>query len=271
MVYRHLQAANFGKNNQAMKKQILWLSLLLCNCVMAIAQSTVLSDSTEAKWSISVMDRQAYIRKKDNPFNENFTGPTIIHSEKNAKGELYIKLFINADRVQILSGLVHNSNLPKYEFFRKQILTGNTNKGIELPMEKYRMDELLESGRKLGLVTDGETDEAQTIIYTMKEKATGKVLPSLTVEYVFPSPSPYFVSVDSSLIELVDSRIGDDIWFDSATVQLSAQQLREANLAGKNDTSHTLLILPPDKNNMLVAFNRLRSLDDGEYYLEYKL
>lgn len=254
-----------------MKKQILWLSLLLCHCFMAIAQSTLISDNTEAKWSLSVIDRQAYIRGEGNPFNENFTGPTIIHSEKNAKGELYVKLFINADRVQILSGLVHNRNLKRYEFFMKQVLTGNTSKGIELPMNKYTMDELLENGRKLGFVTEGETDEAQTIIYTVKEKATGKVLPSLTVEYVFPNPSPYFVSIDSGLIEVVDSRIGDDLWFDSATVQLSAQQLSEANLAGKNDTSHTMLILPPDKNSMLIAFNRLRSLDNGEYYLEYKL
>ena len=259
-----------------MKKQtVLMFFFILAFVSQGLSQSdTLIWDNTAASWAIRIINFQQEIKQSGNPFNAIVTPQTVLEVKRNTSGELYVKITINSDRVQVLSGLVNKKNLKDYAFREKITMKSHPHRPTELSSPRYDISEYRVNNKSLGMVAEEEPEDTRLVEYQIIEKKTGKQLPSLTVEYVFPVPEPIFMSVDSQLIDNAESRIGDDIWYDTSVIRYAGLQLNEFNLGKPLKANQPLaegLVLPADKNSLFISFKRIRSYGEATIFLEYKL
>lgn len=259
-----------------MKKQIVFIFFFILALVsQGMSQSdTLIRDNTPAYWAVRIINFQQSVKQSGNPFHAIITPQTVLEVKQNASGELYVKITINSDRVQVLSGLVNKRNLADYDFREKTTMKSHPDKPADLNTHLYDINEYKANNNIMGIVAEEATEGARLVEYQIIEKKTGKLFPSLKVEYVFPVPEPIFMSVDSQLIDNAENRIGDDIWYDTSMIRYASWQLNEYNLGKPLKVTQPLaegLVLPADKNSIFISFKRIRSYGEATAYLEYKL
>jgi hypothetical protein len=131
------------------------------------------------------------------------TPPTIISAEKNDKGELSIQAYVNSDNINIIAKGINSKNRNNYRAFR------------QTPEQGYEIEQALvvsERNSTLTLIKDDYVNDHEKLIgfpygktfyYTIKDKSDS-IISTLKLEFVFPQPEPWILSIDESLLEVYE-------------------------------------------------------------------
>jgi len=157
-------------------------------------ESSMIFDDTPVGLGIEISDEQTY-RNRHHSSHEVITPPTLVTKKKNDKGELYLKLYINADIVEVIARRINNSNRSKYKVFEKVILypRGMPINSIR-PIERFfQLNTAQSAAAAYATISSNTVSARQTHEFTMVEAKSGKVVSTIKIDYVFPKPQPEFL------------------------------------------------------------------------------
>jgi hypothetical protein len=114
-------------------------------------------------------------------FHKIITPPTIFKTEKNTKGELYIKIYINSDEVEVIADKINDSNKHLYKAFELStfIIEG---KLLTSPnkIERQIRGVYYEPGQSRYCKIESISDNSRRIYeYSVVEVQSGKVVSKL--------------------------------------------------------------------------------------------
>lgn len=256
-----------------MKKQTLLLLLLLISFA-AISQESRIIDDTPVGLGISIEDGQTEL-KQYNVFHEIITPPTVIKKEKNSKGELYMKLYINVDQVEVIATKINDSDKHLYKAFEQStfIVEGKlltSPKKIERAIRGVYYEPDQSPYCKIESISD---NSRRIYEYSVVEVQSGKVVSTLKLEFAFPKPEPRLLSIHKQTILWLEDRPGDNISLgdNTTSIRIFKEGIISKNLVKTNFDPNTnmpeQLVLPQDINTFLIEFKPLKN---EVMFLEYK-
>jgi len=258
-----------------MKKQIA-LVLFLGICIVAESQKkTFIVDETPVGLGISIQDVQRQV-KKQNLFNSLISPPTIIESKKNEKGELYVKLYINADRINVIATKINNKNKNFYKAFQKISFVHDDKVDVTSPLLSEELVEVTpdKGERSYFQILTSRASAKAIYEYSIAEATSGKIVSTLKIEYAFPKPEPEILTIDKDIITQNEGRPSDNVYYDSLTYLYFKEEIISKNLVKTSfdpvTNLPTQLVLPNDINSIFIRFKRLIGYGESSNYLEYK-
>jgi len=253
-----------------MKKQTLLLLLLLISFA-AISQESRIIDDTPVGLGISIEDEQTGL-KPYNAFHQIITPPTVIKKEKNSKGELYIKLYINVDGVEVIATKINDSNRHLYKVFEKNTFIYDDTLMTGSKLEREFVKPYEKGFHPYFTISTVFINRRQIHEYSIVEAKSGKLVSTLKLEFAFPKPEPELLTIDKGRITPIEDRPGADIFLGgTSSMRIFKEQIISKNLVkthfDRNTNLPEQLVLPQDINTFLIEF---KSLKNEVLFLEYK-
>jgi hypothetical protein len=230
------------------------------------------SQHKEISLDLQVAKNQKFLKKIGGSFVE--TPPAIIEIREKTKGNRYAKVYVNSDYLSIVCHGINSRNFRDYQGY-KQYLPDNDE--INIDSFSYPLEFMFSKTDPATLLDDQVNDEKARFFktrlwYCIKDKA-GKIVTTLTVEFVFPKPQLNQIFINKELIQQIKDRPAESLEnLNGLTERNNMELARENNVkVGLNDTTNVplRLVLRPGIHDILFQFNALNFRTDN--FLEYRL
>ena len=229
------------------------------------------TDKKTISLDLVIGDNQTF-NKKFNP-DVVITPPTLIDVRENTTGEKYIKAYVNSDHINIVCSGIGFTNFGNYQTYKiVQSVNGlpDDRNATQLWYKDFTSN--------ASFLEDEQLNDEKRRLYNCRFKyfikdTAGKVITSLTIEFVFPKPEPALIAINDGLIRKIKNRPAEAYVFNPKEIARYKKELVIANIANAkaNDTSGlpATLKLRSSIHSLLFQFKTLHG--GVANYLEYKL
>lgn len=225
----------------------------------------------EVSLGLLIGENQKYFKKSNPDFVE--TPPAVIDIQEKIAGHKYARVYVNNDYVNIICNGINAGNYKDFTAY-KQYLPENND--IQIDSFVYPLSFQISKINPTTLLEDQINDEkarfyTKHIWYCIKDKS-GRIVATLTIEFVFPKPQLFQVYVNKELIKKLKDRPAEII-YSGALFNQNAHDLAKANLApvqpGDTTDAPAHLVLKPEIRTLSFMFKALNYKADN--FLEYRL
>jgi anti-sigma regulatory factor (Ser/Thr protein kinase) len=266
-----------------MKRTILFLVVWLAFVQVALSQKTVektyidsvpryVPDEYKAvSFDFLVGENQKFLKKMNADFVE--TPPAVIEIQERTRGNKYARVYVNNDYINIVCHGINARNYKDFKVYKHYMLSP---KNVEANSLGYPMDFQISKVNPTTLLDDQLNDEKSRLFqnafwYCIKDNS-GRIVATLTMEFVFPKPELYQIYINKDLIkQLKDRPVESAIYTKGLTERNNNELARENKAVNANDTTDvpSKLVLRAGNKDVLFLFKALNYQTDN--YLEYRL
>ena len=261
---------------------ILWLVLLhTCMAQTAPVQDDVYIDTVtrynpaehkEISLDLMVGENQEFIKRMSGGFL--VTPVTIIDTQEKTKGNKYVRVYVNNNYLNIICHGINGSNFKDYTVYKQYLL--NTD-NIQIDSFVYPLEFQISRINPTTLL-EGQINEEKSMYYQnkfwycIKDKG-GRIVSTLTLEFVFPKPELYKIYINNDLIKLIKDRPVESPVYIRGLSERNNMDLARANKAKVHpyDTTDvpSELVLKAGYKDVLFVFKSLNFQQAS--FLEYRL
>ncbi|MDB5119045.1 MAG: putative signal transduction histidine kinase [Sphingobacteriales bacterium] len=264
-----------------MKKKILFIALLSFQFIAYSQQKQVIDtvyqptlvDHSPAGLGVLIGDNQSHLGKEEAEFIL-VSKPTIQESVIDKDGAFHIKAFVNNDYFNIVAKGINEDNIRYYTAYMANYFDSKPNDKV--------FDRLLQiplytgnagySFLNAGSINLDKTD-GRNYLFVIKDNRTEKIIATMYLDFIFPKPMPYLISIDDGLL-FVYSISQVSTYISPRNLIKFTQQIKDNNIVKTTFNSQTNLPdhlkLPSDKNSFIIQFKslRLNALNSFQYSLD---
>lgn len=204
------------------------------------------------------------------------TPVTVIESRENTKGNRSVRAYVNNNYVSIACHGINAGNFKEYRAYKQYL---PAIEGIEIDSFVYPIEFQISKVDQKATLLEGQINEEKSLYYQnkfwycIKDKG-GRVVSSLTVEFVFPKPQIYKLYINSDLVKLIKDRpVESPVYVKEGLNERNNMDLARENKAkiNPNDTTDvpSELVLRAGNKDVLFVFKALNFQEAN--YLEYRL